>query len=365
MENLSKIKEQISTLDIDDTFALEKIIKNKIAKFRDDILQELEINSDLLCPHCNSIEVIIWGNYRSGKRYMCKNCNRTFTSTTGTVIHNLHEKAKFIQFVSVMFNGDFQTIKSTSEQFGISQKTSIEWRHRLLICLREEVPDLIGEVEMDDVWFLYSQKGRKGLKYSRKRGGSKRQGDNNFQAKLLITKQRKGELEMSLLRIGRIKGNDIRRKLAGKFKENCILYSDKHPSIKKFSKDEKIRHQTFKAKEHIGDDRNVHVQTVNNVASRLVYIVNHKLRGVSTKYLQNYATWFKVVEKFKEHEKKTFNILKLAFKNKKAWAMYTNIEQLYRDFIINYSKRTYRCPTVQKWRSQSQNYEIAKLGVFI
>jgi hypothetical protein len=37
-----------------------------------------------------------------------------------------------------------------------------------------------------------------------------------------------------------------------------------------------------------------HVQNVNNQASRLKSIVNHSLRGVSIKYLQSYANWFKL-----------------------------------------------------------------------
>jgi len=140
---------------------------------------------------------------------------------------------------------------------------------------------------------LYSQKGRKGLDYPRKRGGNKRVGDNDFQAKLLITSDRKSNRDLSLVRIGRLKKSDIQRKISGKFSDNNTFVSDKHASIASFAKSEGIKHVSFKASEHSAGGE-YHVQNVNNQASRLKGIINHSLRGVSTKYLQSYANWFKL-----------------------------------------------------------------------
>lgn len=61
---------------------------------------------------------------------------------------------------------------------------------------------------MDDLWFLYSQKGRKGLDYARERGGSKRKGDNDFQVKVLAASDKK-QLELKVAKIGRISEKDI------------------------------------------------------------------------------------------------------------------------------------------------------------
>jgi len=38
--------------------------------------------------------------------------------------------------------------------------------------LRSNIGDFENITEVDDIWFLYSQKGRQGLKYSRNRGGT-------------------------------------------------------------------------------------------------------------------------------------------------------------------------------------------------
>jgi hypothetical protein len=43
---------------------------------------------------------------------------------------------------------------------------------------------------VDDVWFLKSEKGKRGLQNPRKRGGTKKRGDNNDQAKVLFSVDR-------------------------------------------------------------------------------------------------------------------------------------------------------------------------------
>ena len=263
-----------------------------------------------------------------------------------------------------MFSENFNSLEALSKRVHISKKTAFEWRHRILISLGSESPNFKGITEMDGIWFLYSQKGRKGLKYSRKRGGSSRKGDNNFQAKVLITKERDGGADMSLVKIGRLSKADISRNISGKFESTSILVSDKHSSIASFAKSEHIKHESFIAKKHVRD-KIYHVQTVNNIAGSLRSKINNGLRGVSTKYLQNYVNWFAVKDKYKSSKDKVKKTIMLCISNRKSWDMFTNIENLYKEFILNYSVRTYRCPTKKQWKSQNWNYENAKLGIYI
>ena len=100
---------------------------------------------------------------------------------------------------------------------------------------------------------------------------------------------------MSVIRIGRMKAKDIERKIGGRIGNDVTLVSDKHSSIKSFAIKNKINHVSFKSSKHTKDE-NYHVQTVNSMASRLKADLNHKLRGVSTKYLQSYANWFQYKE---------------------------------------------------------------------
>jgi transposase-like protein len=363
MSILARIKEQISLLSFEEQYLLVEHLSLQQDIQKQDILQRLSAQVEF-CPHCKSSKIIKWCKYKDTNRFKCKKCAKTFIPNTGTAVHWLKKPSAFIDYAVVMFSEGFNSLKSQSKRVGVSARTAFDWRHRILTALGSEAPDFKGLTEMDDIWFRYSQKGRQGLKYSRKRGRSSHKGDNNFQAKVLITKDRGAGLDMSLLKIGRLSRKDISGKLSGKFKETATLISDKHPSIKSFSNSEHINHKSFIAKHHTKDET-YHIQTVNNLAGSLKAGVNYCLRGVSTKYLQNYASWFAVKEKYKNHKDKVRSIIIDCISNTKAWDMFTNIEKLYEQFILNHSVRTYRCPTKRTWKYQNWNFENAKSGSFI
>ena len=304
------------------------------------------------CPHCNS-KLFVKNGTRAGlQKYKCKNCCKIFTSRSGTALHKIKKLEKFELYKTIMMDS-YHPLKKMAKKVGISIQTAFDWRHKILSGASTEKDNFEGITEIDDIWFLYSQKGRKGLNYSRKRGGSKRAGDNDFQAKLLITSDRKYKKDLSLVRIGRIKKSDIQRKISGKLGENCILVSDKHRSISSFAKSESIEHVSFKASEHTAGGE-FHVQNVNNMASRLKTIVNYTLRGVSTKYLQSYANWFKL--KLSESDID----LELQ-KNKNASDIHQNREGIYKRFIDNFSRRTYRCPVKRNFKNELDLDSIARL----
>ena len=241
------------------------------------------------CPYCKQTNIFKDGKPKGTQRYKCKSCNRNFSSTTGKVFSGIKKKSKFSEYKNIIIKEGLLPLKQMSLRLGISIQTSFDWRHKILSSLNTENEDFEGITEIDDLWFLYSQKGRKGLKYSRKRGGSKRKGDNDFQVKMLATMDREQSTDLSVVRIGRLKSSDIKRKVGKKISKTVTLVSDKHSSISAFAKRNNIEHINFKASDHMADDKH-HVQTVNNLASRIKGKLNHTLRGVSTKYLQNYST---------------------------------------------------------------------------
>ncbi len=366
MESIDTILELFRTLIFTDkVLLLEKFnsIINSEQKVNDEnksILDQLVIlqNDDNIiatkCPHCGGESISKWGKFQKRRRYLCNSCKRTFTSLTGTCDHAIKNKEKFKQYKEKMFSGNFSTISEMAKDIKINHQTAFDWRHKILASLANQTDNFAGITEIDDQWFLYSQKGRKGLKYARKRGGSSRRGDNNYQTKVLITQDRTGSLDLSVVRIGRLQSKDIKRKLKGRLNKSVLLISDAHPSIKSFANTEKIEHKSFKAKSH-GIDSELHVQHVNNTATRFKNLVNNNLRGISTKYLQNYANWFKVKEQFKKVENKTEKIIQEIEKSVSAWSLHMNTENLYSTFIENRSIRTYRCPTKRNRKSQNWN----------
>ena len=315
------------------------------------------------CPYCKHEIAVKNGKDKGRQRYLCKACNRNYTQDTRTSIQGVYKKDKFEQYKIIMFTEGFLSMKIMAKRVGISIQTAFDWRHRILLSLTQSDKNFKGITELDDVWMLYSQKGRKGLKYSRKRGGSKRRGDNDFQVKMLITSDRNKTNDLSVTRIGRIKAGDISRKIKDRIDSDATLVSDKHRSISCFAKKNSIKHVSFKASEHVLDKEH-HVQTVNGIASRFKGIFNHYLRGVSTKYLQSYANWFGFLEtnSLKSDEEK-ISIVDKCLQNQDGWDIYTNIEVLYENFLKNHSNRTYRCPTKRKWKNQlSKEQALATLN---
>ena len=138
------------------------------------------------CPYCQGMRYVKNGKYKGHQRYKCKTCSRNFSAVTGTSFQGIKKVDKFEEYKSILFTQGFTPLETIAKRVGISIQTAFDWRHKIFSSLKPEETNFKGVTEMDDVWFLYSQKGRKGLKYSRIRGGSKRKGDNDFQVKMLV-----------------------------------------------------------------------------------------------------------------------------------------------------------------------------------
>jgi len=309
------------------------------------------------CPHCESRLFVRNGKRGSDQKYKCKACCKVFTAKTGTSLHRLQKPEKFELYKSLMLES-YYPLKQIAKKVGISIWTAFDWRYKILSGTIKDDKSFKGITEIDDIWFLYRQKGWKGLDYSRKRGGSKRAGDNDFQAKLLITSDRNQTTDMSLVRIGRLRKADIERKVSGRFSGDCELVFDKHRSIAAFAKSENIKHIRFKASEHTAGGE-YHVQNINNMVSSLKSIVNGTLKGVSTKYLQNYANWYRIRSK-----KMDEGIMgRMLLQNKDVTSIHLNREAIYKWFIENFSQRIYRCPVKKIYRSAFSPETLAKLNL--
>ncbi len=315
----------------------------------DETFHNLEIQQDIkCCVHCNSSNIIKHSMYKDTQRYKCKSCNLTFIPTTGTLVYQIKKKNQFALYASIVEKEGLLPIKIMAKRVGISIPTSFEWRHKILLSIPKTKNKFSDITQVDDLWFQYSQKGRKNLDYSRRRGGTKRRGDNNFQVKIIAASDKK-QVELKVAKIGRISANDILYAIGDKFKKNTKLVTDAHPSYQAFAKEVKLEHIYFESKKHQAETGE-NVQYINNIAERIDTWINRKLKGVSTKYLQLYASYF-------AHKEKNSIEIKKYTSNTKVWDIYTNLEKMYEKFIKTRSVRTYRCPTKRKRKAQNWNGE--------
>ena len=95
-------------------------------------LEAIELNVDeaRTCPRCNSPGAMSRGRSRGLRRYQCKSCCRYFNATTGTPLHGLHHKERWLTFERCLSNQE--TVEESASNCGITASTAFRWRHRFL-----------------------------------------------------------------------------------------------------------------------------------------------------------------------------------------------------------------------------------------
>ena len=155
---LSSVKQLLTEL----TFSQKKEILEMLSdeQLTEEILGLSDTRPDS-CRCCGSTKFIRNGKETISKRqrYLCRDCNRSFTSMTGTVLDNMHKKEEFIRYVrSFIENHSLRKAAATHE---ITLNTSFKWRHKLLHALGLSAKNLKldGEIKADEKYFPFPAKG--------------------------------------------------------------------------------------------------------------------------------------------------------------------------------------------------------------
>ncbi len=272
------------------------------------------------CPHCKSKKIRANGKLKQVQRYVCNDCKKNFSETTGKVWYNLKKKEKLNTYLYCLLSG--YSIRKSAKETGIAIQTSFDWRHKLLTSFSSVwVGGFEGVCESDDLFFLQSEKGNRNLdRKPRKRGGkASKRGISNEQVAVIATCDRSGNKDMKVATTGRISKKDLDKVLQGKLSKVETLCSDSHRSYTAFAKSEKVEHKKFNAsKGQRVKDKVYHVQNVNNMDMRLRKWIG-QFNGVATKYLQNYLNWFLVLEKVKNSTLKLQSMATIAFTSSSVW----------------------------------------------
>ncbi len=303
------------------------------------------------CPYCAGKKFIKHAKYKGTFRFKCKSCNKTFLPSTGSSMHYINKRDKFIQYAEIMKNEGILSIARMAKRLNISIVTAFDWRHKILLSIPQQASLFNDELQCSNLWFLFSEKGRKGLKNPRKRGGSKIKLSNDYKAQLIASSDSK-QVEMKLAKIGKITKEDLVRIMGNKISKETTLISDTHSCFVNFAKDKGLKHRSIILKNcQISDGEDT--TYINNLSERVKIWINRIMRGVSTKYLQLYTNYFAFCEKI------SFDAMNKSFINQKqVWPIYGQIEVVYKDFIEKYSQRSYRCP-VKKERKYSARFLVA------
>lgn len=123
------------------------------------------------CPHCAGAAVIRWGTFAGRQRYRCKRCSRTFSDFTGTPAAYCKRIDLWIEYAEGMLGAE--SVRRTAARLRVSPATAFRWRHRMLAGVRQaDRNPMTGRIEATELGLRHSEKGARCLpRRARRRGG--------------------------------------------------------------------------------------------------------------------------------------------------------------------------------------------------
>ena len=243
------------------------------------------------CPDCGGQRLHRHGHDRGVQRYPCCACGRTFSALTGTPLASLRHRAKWLDYLERMLDG--QSVRKSADALGVHRNTCFRWRHRFLHLAKDDRPSaLSGIAEADELFLLESQKGSRQLERPpRKRGGvAKRRGINAEHVCVLVARDRSGATFDFVTGRGAVTTAQLHRHLLPALDTDVLLVTDSHPAYKAFSRTAAISHEAVNLRAGERARGAVHVQNVNAYHRRFRQWLA-RFNGVASRYLPNYLGW--------------------------------------------------------------------------
>lgn len=146
---------------------ISKLSEDEISSLLDTVtvmLQEKEPAPKPACPHCAAQAVIRYGFKCKKQRFFCKNCGRTFVTTTNSIMANSHFTVSvWKEMIADTLHGN--SIDFSAKCLGLYHQAAFDMRHKILMALLElpVVADIcLGDVsEFDETFVLDCYKGKK------------------------------------------------------------------------------------------------------------------------------------------------------------------------------------------------------------
>lgn len=119
--------------------------------------------NEVVCPHCNSVEIIKRGKDDQNKhnqRYECNSCSKRFDDITGTIFSGRHQPLK-IWILFLYFMGLNLSTSQIAQELNLNKDDA----QKMAITLRAGIVDkkegtkLSGKVECDEVYIVAGHKG--------------------------------------------------------------------------------------------------------------------------------------------------------------------------------------------------------------
>lgn len=312
--------ESLSPIEIQ--YLSERVLSILKLKVKPDTSNEENLNKEVKqCPHCHSSKIIRYGLSRGRQRFKCKECGKTFSSTTGTVFfHSQISYQDWASFIAAEIIGT--SLRNEMVLLGRSLNTVFCMRHKLYSLTSSYNNRILsGLIEFDPVYTKINLKGTKPgnmPRLSKKRGSHKASSSG---------KNLRGLSHHKICLISAVDEKDsFLLKIAGLGQESCEKFLPFRKQFRKGSTlvcDEKTSTVLFCEKCHLQTDVIINkpgkkvylslkgnsLSSINQLHQQLSELIREK-HGVSTRHLQNYLDWMVFLKNLtyqtdKKHQKTT------------------------------------------------------------
>ena len=262
------------------------------------------------CPHCGGTRFIKYG-FKDGKqRYLCKDCNKSFLESSGTLMSSCRlTEDQIRELIECEVEG--LSLKEEAHRSGLTETTCFNFRHRLYSMADHRMAELVlsGQVEVDATYTRINLAGTRPEKMPRisKKRGKKAKLVGEFKALRGVSHHKicivtaVDENDNILYRVSGLGQENLEKyeQYSDQFSGTTMVISDSNDGIKKFTEALKVTHDVIPVEgdkkryttplgNSLGDVNQVH-QTLKNLVR-----VKH---GVSTRHLPGYLAWISYLKR--------------------------------------------------------------------
>lgn len=251
------------------------------------------------CPRCGCPHVVRRGHDADGaQRWLCRGCGRTFRGTTGSVLASSGlDGAVWAEYAAMMVSG--ATLRDCAAACGVSPRTSLSVRHRLLEVTGRSLPAFEAgpgcPVQVDETLVPDSLSGNHSLggapmpRRARRRGGDGAAGGvSRDKVSVVVAASPRGGVFLQEACRGKLGVDDARRAMAGCAVEGAVVSADgQRGYVRALREMGAAAHLRFASG---GSPAPMNLADAVHSAPKAFLA---RFRGVSTRRLHGYLMWFK------------------------------------------------------------------------
>jgi transposase-like protein len=266
------------------------------------LINDRFFNTEKLCPGCGGSNFVKNGKNRLGRqRYVCKDCERIFSDTTGSPLsYTKKPPEQWIKYMKCMSKG--LTLRESAEIVKINRNTAFHWRHKILSAIKSKLKDnLSGIVEIAEVPIKESFKGN----HSKSKDPLKNKkfertnlnpfvNDGRKIISILCCKDRDNSIFAQAACNGRVGYIHLNTLLDKKIREGSVICTNNNSAYISFAKIQNLKLYKIMFKNQFTDEIH-HINNVKTFGNQFKIFING-FKGVATKYINFYLSWFKWLE---------------------------------------------------------------------